>query len=294
MSFVNLSVTGNFSMPTAALMNVSNASLTNASVGTLNGASIILTSNNTGIGNSTLLSVTTGVNTAVGAGALRFVTTGTNNTAVGSSSLDGTNGSYNTAVGAAACFNSKSGDNNVIVGYNSGSAYVEYNNNTLIGANTDIGLVGVNNATAIGYGAVADASNTIVLGGENEGVYPTVVAPGGFDGLSFSYPNGVFPAINSNSFGYLYRGVAVDPYYYNSGTGAFSGNTGNAITIPQGIWCMSVCLGGNINANYHEVVVFNTTLGTSDRQLVEGYLAWKWGLQGSLPGGHPYKSVAPT
>jgi len=52
--------------------------------------------------------------------------------------------------------------------------------------------------------------------------------------------------------------------------------------------------GANINANYHEVVVFNTTLGTSDRQLVEGYLAWKWGLQASLPGGHPYRSAAPT
>jgi hypothetical protein len=31
----------------------------------------------------------------------------------------------------------------------------------------------------------------------------------------------------------------------------------------------------------------------ADRQLVEGYLAWKWGTQGSLPNDHPYKNAAP-
>jgi hypothetical protein len=31
----------------------------------------------------------------------------------------------------------------------------------------------------------------------------------------------------------------------------------------------------------------------SARQLLEGYLAWKWGLVGALPAGHPYKNVAP-
>ena len=30
----------------------------------------------------------------------------------------------------------------------------------------------------------------------------------------------------------------------------------------------------------------------SERQLVEGYLAWKWSLQTSLPAGHPYYSSA--
>jgi hypothetical protein len=33
---------------------------------------------------------------------------------------------------------------------------------------------------------------------------------------------------------------------------------------------------------------------TADRELLEGYLAWKWGLEGNLPAGHPYKSAAPT
>ena len=43
-----------------------------------------------------------------------------------------------------------------------------------------------------------------------------------------------------------------------------------------------------------EVVVFNTGLSLSDRQMIEGYLAWKWGLQGNLPNTHPYYSATPS
>lgn len=42
-----------------------------------------------------------------------------------------------------------------------------------------------------------------------------------------------------------------------------------------------------------ELLFFNADLGTTDRQKVEGYLAWKWGLQANLPGGHPYAGAAP-
>ncbi len=31
----------------------------------------------------------------------------------------------------------------------------------------------------------------------------------------------------------------------------------------------------------------------SNRQITEGYLAWKWSLQGSLDASHPYKTIAP-
>ena len=43
-----------------------------------------------------------------------------------------------------------------------------------------------------------------------------------------------------------------------------------------------------------EVCVFNSVLSTTNYQLIEGYLAWKWGLQANLPSGHPYKNAAPT
>jgi hypothetical protein len=44
-----------------------------------------------------------------------------------------------------------------------------------------------------------------------------------------------------------------------------------------------------------EIVIYNSALSTQQRQQVEGYLAWKWGLTASLPTGHPYKTppIAP-
>jgi hypothetical protein len=42
-----------------------------------------------------------------------------------------------------------------------------------------------------------------------------------------------------------------------------------------------------------EVVVFNTALSTFQRQQMEGYLAWKWGIQNSLPTTHPYYKNRP-
>jgi hypothetical protein len=49
-----------------------------------------------------------------------------------------------------------------------------------------------------------------------------------------------------------------------------------------------------LNGKIAEIVITDTALSTSDRQKLEGYLAWRWGLEGDLPGGHPYKSAPPT
>jgi hypothetical protein len=43
-----------------------------------------------------------------------------------------------------------------------------------------------------------------------------------------------------------------------------------------------------------EIVVLYSAVTNTNRQLIEGYLAHKWGLQANLPGGHPYKNAAPT
>lgn len=46
--------------------------------------------------------------------------------------------------------------------------------------------------------------------------------------------------------------------------------------------------------DYAEFLYLNAVPSTTNRQLIEGYLAWKWGIQSSLPNGHPYKDAAPT
>jgi hypothetical protein len=43
-----------------------------------------------------------------------------------------------------------------------------------------------------------------------------------------------------------------------------------------------------------EVVVSVNDSSTTERQIIEGYLAWKWGFEGSLQVGHPYKNLPPT
>jgi hypothetical protein len=48
-----------------------------------------------------------------------------------------------------------------------------------------------------------------------------------------------------------------------------------------------------INSYIYESVYYQRVLTTSERQQIEGYLAWKWGLQGSLPGGHPFRMLKP-
>ena len=46
--------------------------------------------------------------------------------------------------------------------------------------------------------------------------------------------------------------------------------------------------------DYAEFLYLNAVPSTANRQLIEGYLAWKWGIQASLPADHPYKNNPPT
>ena len=49
----------------------------------------------------------------------------------------------------------------------------------------------------------------------------------------------------------------------------------------------------SFNGNYYEVLVFNKALSTAQKKQVEGYLAWKWGIQDQLPTNHTYISAPP-
>ena len=43
-----------------------------------------------------------------------------------------------------------------------------------------------------------------------------------------------------------------------------------------------------------EYIIYNSVITILQREQVEGYLAWKWGLQANLPANHPYKAAAPS
>jgi len=42
-----------------------------------------------------------------------------------------------------------------------------------------------------------------------------------------------------------------------------------------------------------ELIILENDVTTLTRQKIEGYLAWKWGLDGNLPSGHPYENGPP-
>jgi len=51
--------------------------------------------------------------------------------------------------------------------------------------------------------------------------------------------------------------------------------------------------GGNTHDGWVAELVWSGYKVTADRELIEGYLAWKWGLEGNLPGGHTYEDSPP-
>ena len=93
----------------------------------------------------------------------------------------------------------------------------------------------------------------------------------------------------------------------------FDGNTSNIfyangslyVTATAASWNQSFsittyCIGTAINpfnawykGRIGEIILYSTALTNPQRQQVEGYLAWKWGLQAKLPGTHAYKSFPP-
>ena len=84
-----------------------------------------------------------------------------------------------------------------------------------------------------------------------------------------------------------------------------NGNTGstNTGTSTRSNTCQGFGVGTNFNGTtpttgtsvsyVHEILVYNRVLLTFQRQYVEGYLAWKWGIQSTLPASHPYKNAPP-
>ena len=80
-----------------------------------------------------------------------------------------------------------------------------------------------------------------------------------------------------------------DAYQYNATLNTDTGSDG------------SFYFGGEVEGGSYrpdwtlaEILILDGVPSTDDRQRLEGYLAHKWALTGSLPADHPYKSAAPT
>ena len=78
--------------------------------------------------------------------------------------------------------------------------------------------------------------------------------------------------------------------FSGAGTFAAAGDSGDTLILGT----IANRFNAGFNGFFHEVLVYNTPLTLAERQTVEGYLAWKWGLQNQLPPFHMYASVAPS
>lgn len=88
---------------------------------------------------------------------------------------------------------------------------------------------------------------------------------------------------NGSPFGITNQDLQNTQNVFNTGTTA-------AYVGRQIVAGASAYYGGTIS----EILVYNTALSNTDRQTVEGYLAWKWGLQNALPSTHPYYTSTVT
>jgi hypothetical protein len=130
------------------------------------------------------------------------------------------------------------------------------------------GIHGVHWATGTSYGGTANDATLIYLNGNS-------LSTSNFGGTASTATAGaVFAAARVKSGG--------------SGTYGRFLNEDATLLNRQSDWARP----GDMDLG--EMILLTGTVSTALRQLYEGYLAWKWGLQASLPGGHPYASAAPT
>jgi sugar lactone lactonase YvrE len=78
----------------------------------------------------------------------------------------------------------------------------------------------------------------------------------------------------------------------NAATGA-TDTLASSLNLPTTSQIIGANTGGGevINGNLYEVLVYSSVLTGPQRQGVEGYLAWKWGFQTTLPSTHPYRNA---
>jgi hypothetical protein len=100
--------------------------------------------------------------------------------------------------------------------------------------------------------------------------HPTLYARSPFQGCAQFYNPTAIMHVNSSS---VYTG--------SLGTFTTEGITiGNRFSLNEA-WPGHLC----------EIIIYNRSITTRERQQIEGYLAYKWGIRSSLPANHPYKNI---
>jgi hypothetical protein len=90
--------------------------------------------------------------------------------------------------------------------------------------------------------------------------------------------------------------VGVGSYGFSTPRNTGTNGTDWQPSVPDSTpWSLGTTAGSPLPQNFyaHEFLCFSDYFTDSQRQLVEGYLAWKWGIQNQLPSDHPYAYSRP-
>lgn len=157
------------------------------------------------------------------------------------------------------------------------SMYAVYQTTSTIG--TFQRVINSSNAAYIFVGTGSESSNVATFAG-NGTLFNDIDANSPTYNVLNRY--GIVSLTNNNT--------TLRPYINGSNQNTKVGTTGvfsNFILgrVPSGLQ--------QFHGNLAEIIMYTSNMSTDDRQKVEGYLAWKWGLQSNLQSSHPYRSNAP-
>lgn len=143
---------------------------------------------------------------------------------------------------------------------------------------------GGNSGNSLGaYGFYDDGTSSVWAFAGAQGFYTTSIPINSWLISGFSKSPG---PINTTSNAYV-NGV-------NAASGTATTGTPNITQAILRVGQWSNLTTNRLNGNMAELIVIAASTIDSERQKIEGYLAWKWGLTTNLPANHPYKNSSPT
>ena len=105
-------------------------------------------------------------------------------------------------------------------------------------------------------------------------------------------PTGLLTNIgNPNIYEMTFDATTLTGYLNGTSTGTATGTSNGTLATSNSSY--GVVTNSGMNGYFYELLLYNVSFTTSQRQQVEGYLAWKWGLNGSLPTSHSFYKIRP-
>jgi len=144
---------------------------------------------------------------------------------------------------------------------------------------------GWNRLQLLNFPGLTGDSYILSWGNQNSGTAP--------NGLSYTGLNTASQIIYHASYnGFTTDGSALYINGNNQGNFTDSASAGSPNPILTNTWFSAIGpeTGGQYPSQiaFNEIIIYTTTLTTNQRQQIEGYLAWKWGLKNSIGRGHPF------